>query len=107
MNLQALSTLGRSARDARAGLAIGVSETELVAAASGWQAGCVKTYGQYCPIARASELLGERWSIIGPPALARALPTWNRRAWAADDPRARYDGSTQRQPAPPPVATSA
>jgi len=24
----------------------------------------VKTYGQYCPIARASELLGERWSII-------------------------------------------
>jgi DNA-binding HxlR family transcriptional regulator len=24
----------------------------------------VKTYGQYCPIARASELLGERWSTI-------------------------------------------
>jgi len=24
----------------------------------------VRTYGQYCPIARASELLGERWSII-------------------------------------------
>jgi DNA-binding HxlR family transcriptional regulator len=24
----------------------------------------VRTYGQYCPIARASELLGERWSTI-------------------------------------------
>jgi DNA-binding HxlR family transcriptional regulator len=24
----------------------------------------VHSYGQYCPIARASELLGERWSII-------------------------------------------
>jgi len=24
----------------------------------------VRTYGQFCPIARASELLGERWSVI-------------------------------------------
>ena len=24
----------------------------------------VRTYGQYCPIARASELLAERWSFI-------------------------------------------
>jgi hypothetical protein len=24
----------------------------------------VRTYGQYCPIARASDLLAERWSII-------------------------------------------
>ena len=24
----------------------------------------MRTYGQYCPIARTSELLGERWSII-------------------------------------------
>jgi DNA-binding HxlR family transcriptional regulator len=24
----------------------------------------VRTYGQYCPIARASEILDERWSII-------------------------------------------
>ena len=45
--------------------------------------------------------------VKGAPALARALPTWNRRAWAADDPRARYDGSTLHQPAPPPAATSA
>ena len=24
----------------------------------------MRTYGQYCPIARASELLAERWSIV-------------------------------------------
>jgi DNA-binding HxlR family transcriptional regulator len=24
----------------------------------------MRSYGQYCPIARASELLAERWSII-------------------------------------------
>jgi DNA-binding HxlR family transcriptional regulator len=30
----------------------------------GCQAGRVRTYGQFCPIARASELLAERWSII-------------------------------------------
>src|SRR5688500_20221905 len=24
----------------------------------------MRTYGQYCPIARASEILGERWSLI-------------------------------------------
>jgi DNA-binding HxlR family transcriptional regulator len=45
--------------------------------------------------------------VKGPPALARALPTWNRRAWAADDPRARYDGSIRHQPAPATAATSA
>jgi DNA-binding HxlR family transcriptional regulator len=45
--------------------------------------------------------------VKGPPVLARELPTWNRRAWAADDPRARYDGSTQHQPAKAPAATSA
>jgi DNA-binding HxlR family transcriptional regulator len=30
----------------------------------GCQAVGVRTYGQYCPIARASELLAERWSLI-------------------------------------------
>jgi DNA-binding HxlR family transcriptional regulator len=35
-----------------------------VAIAREWQAVVVRTYGQYCPIARASELLAERWSII-------------------------------------------
>jgi DNA-binding HxlR family transcriptional regulator len=45
--------------------------------------------------------------VTGSPELARALPTWNRRGWAADDPRAGYDGSTQHQPAPAPAATFA
>jgi DNA-binding HxlR family transcriptional regulator len=30
----------------------------------GWNASGVRTYGQYCPIARAADLLAERWSII-------------------------------------------
>jgi DNA-binding HxlR family transcriptional regulator len=36
----------------------------LVEIALGCQAVGVRTYGQYCPIARASELLAERWSFI-------------------------------------------
>jgi DNA-binding HxlR family transcriptional regulator len=40
------------------------SEVELASAAAGWDAETVRTYGQYCPIARASELLDERWTII-------------------------------------------
>jgi DNA-binding HxlR family transcriptional regulator len=31
---------------------------------SRWKDVGVRTYGQYCPIARASELLAERWSVI-------------------------------------------
>ena len=31
---------------------------------SWWKDVGVRTYGQYCPIARASELLAERWSVI-------------------------------------------
>ena len=31
---------------------------------SRWDAVGMRSYGQYCPIARASELLAERWSII-------------------------------------------
>jgi DNA-binding HxlR family transcriptional regulator len=37
--------------------------------------------------------------VEGSPALARALPTWNRHGWAVDDPRAGYDGSARHQPA--------
>jgi DNA-binding HxlR family transcriptional regulator len=44
--------------------------------------------------------------VKGSPALARALPTWNRRGWAADDPRGRFE-SAQNQPAPTPAATPA
>jgi len=29
--------------------------------------------------------------VQGSKTLARALPTWNRRGWAADDPRGRFD----------------
>jgi DNA-binding HxlR family transcriptional regulator len=44
-------------------VAIG-SAFALVEIALGCQAVGVRTYGQYCPIARASELLAERWSFI-------------------------------------------
>jgi DNA-binding HxlR family transcriptional regulator len=40
------------------------SKNELVAVVSRWKAVSMRSYGQYCPIARASELLAERWSII-------------------------------------------
>jgi hypothetical protein len=29
--------------------------------------------------------------VKGSPALARALPTWNRHCWASDDPRGRFE----------------
>jgi hypothetical protein len=45
--------------------------------------------------------------VKGSPALARALPTWNRHGWAADDPRAAYDGATRDEPAPSPAAARA
>jgi DNA-binding HxlR family transcriptional regulator len=37
---------------------------DLSAAIRRCQAGEVRTYGQFCPIARASELLAERWTMI-------------------------------------------
>src|SRR4029453_5731864 len=40
------------------------SDCQLTSVADGWQAVAMRTYAQYCPIARASELLGERWSVI-------------------------------------------
>ena len=63
------------------------------------------------PVARFAAL--QAWDALrsgaieveGSPALARALPTWNRHGWAADDPRAGYDGSTRHQPAPALAAT--
>jgi hypothetical protein len=44
--------------------------------------------------------------VQGSPALARALPGWNRHDWAADDPRAAYDGSTQHRPTSTLAATA-
>lgn len=66
------------------------SEDVLATGRAGRQADEVRTYGQFCPIARASEVLGERWTIIilrnllvgcrtfneiaeGAPGLSRAL----------------------------------
>jgi DNA-binding HxlR family transcriptional regulator len=37
--------------------------------------------------------------VNGAPAHDRALPTWNRRGWAADDPRGRFEPAPH-QPAP-------
>jgi DNA-binding HxlR family transcriptional regulator len=38
--------------------------------------------------------------VHGTPALARALPTWNRHGWAAGDPRARFESApSQASPA--------
>src|SRR5215218_7938207 len=39
-------------------------DCELVPGGPGCQALRVRTYAQYCPIARASEVLAERWTII-------------------------------------------
>ena len=38
--------------------------TELGVRGRQWHAVAMRTYGQYCPVARAAELLAERWSII-------------------------------------------
>ena len=37
--------------------------------------------------------------VTGSRHLARALPTWNRRSWTPDDPRARFEPAA-RQPEP-------
>ncbi|HZI38759.1 MAG TPA: helix-turn-helix domain-containing protein [Acidimicrobiia bacterium] len=44
--------------------------------------------------------------VHGSKALARALPTWNRRGWAADDPRGRFD-PPENQPVPDPLPSDA
>src|SRR3982074_3809994 len=33
-------------------------------AARGWQTRGVRGYGQYCPVAKAAEVLGERWTLL-------------------------------------------
>ena len=44
--------------------------------------------------------------VKGSRALARALPTWNRRGFADDDPRGRFE-ATRYQPAQEPTASPA
>jgi hypothetical protein len=61
---------------------------ELDTSATGAHAGGVGHYRQYCPIARATEILGERWSLLvvrnllmGADtfnAIARGVPTMSR-----------------------------
>src|SRR5215208_7939455 len=68
------------------------TQYERVQAAGRWHNRVMKTYGQFCPIARASEILAERWTPIilrnlflgcttfneiaaGAPLLSRALLT--------------------------------
>jgi DNA-binding HxlR family transcriptional regulator len=43
--------------------------------------------------------------VRGSSVLARALPAWNRRGWAAGDPRSGYNGSTRNRPASTPAST--
>jgi hypothetical protein len=33
----------------------------------------MKTYGQYCPVARAADILGERWALL----ILRDILVWN------------------------------
>src|SRR4029453_13351102 len=40
------------------------SADELAPVVPRWQAAGMRTYGQYCPIARSAELLAERWTMI-------------------------------------------
>src|ERR671917_81387 len=68
------------------------TETGLAEGSWGWETSPMRTYGQFCPIARASEVLAERWTPIilrnlllgcrtfneiaaGAPLLSRALLT--------------------------------
>ena len=41
-----------------------MSESEVAASRTGADSGTVRSYGQFCPIARSSELLAERWTPI-------------------------------------------
>jgi DNA-binding HxlR family transcriptional regulator len=74
---------------------------------SGWDAVRVRSYGQYCPVAKASELLGDRWVLLivremiyGPhgfTALERNLPGISRSVLTARIRRLRNDGIIEKQ----------
>lgn len=67
----------------------------------------VRSYGQYCPVAKASELLGDRWILLivremiyGPhgfTALERNLPGISRSVLTARIKRLRNDGIIEKQ----------
>jgi DNA-binding HxlR family transcriptional regulator len=76
-------------------------------AADGWNAVLVRSYGQYCPVAKASELLGDRWVLLivremlyGPhgfTALERNLPGISRSVLTARIRRLRNDGIIEKR----------
>jgi DNA-binding HxlR family transcriptional regulator len=67
----------------------------------------MRSYGQYCPVAKASELLGDRWVLLivremlyGPhgfTALERGLPGISRSVLAARIRRLQHDGIIEKQ----------
>ncbi|MFC4066650.1 winged helix-turn-helix transcriptional regulator [Actinoplanes subglobosus] len=67
----------------------------------------MRSYGQYCPVAKASELLGDRWILLivremiyGPhgfTALERNLPGISRSVLTARIKRLRNDGIIEKQ----------
>jgi len=76
----------------------------------------MKSYGQYCPIAKASEVLGERWSVLvmrelligsrkfndiarGLPEMSRTLLTKRLRQFEEVGLLERFDGEYQLTPA--------
>jgi DNA-binding HxlR family transcriptional regulator len=68
----------------------------------------VRSYGQYCPVAKAAELLGDRWTLLivremlyGPlgfTAIERGLPGISRSVLASRLRRLQRDGIIERQP---------
>ena len=69
--------------------------------------GSMRSYGQYCPVARASELLGDRWTLLivremiyGPlgfAAIERGLPGISRSVLATRLRRLQRDGIISKQ----------
>src|SRR5690606_660131 len=70
--------------------------------------GRVRSYGQYCPVAKAAELLRDRWTLLiiremlyGPlgfTAVERGLPGISRSVLSSRLRRLQRDGIIERQP---------
>lgn len=73
-----------------------------------WQTGDVPGYGQYCPVAKAAEVLGERWTLLVVRELImgahrfnelqRGMPAIPRSVLAARLRRLEADGLIERRP---------
>jgi DNA-binding HxlR family transcriptional regulator len=74
----------------------------------GGQNGGVRSYGQYCPVAKAAEVLGDRWTLLivremlyGPlgfTAVERGLPGVSRSVLSSRLRRLQRDGIIERRP---------